>query len=176
MTTTVSQLQSELADREAIRECLFRYARGVDRLDEDLLRTAYWPDAVDNHLMFKGSIDEFITWAFPLMRAMDRNQHIIGNILITLDGSKAAVESYFYGIQRVKVSGVARDTVASGRYLDRFERRRDEWRIAERIVVTDWFREYADSADWTNGPFGVADAARGAPFPEDQSYAWLGLR
>jgi hypothetical protein len=176
MTITVSQLQSELADREAIRDCLFRYARGVDRLDADLLRTAYWPDAFDNHLMFKGNVEEFIAWGFPLMRAMDRNQHIIGNILIRLDGATAAVESYFYGIQRGKVAGVMRDTVASGRYLDRFERRQGEWRIKERIVITDWFREYPDSADWSAGPFGMADAPTGALHPEDASYTWLGLR
>jgi hypothetical protein len=107
---------------------------------------------------------------------MDCNQHVIGNILIKLDGLTAAVESYFYGIQRGKVKGVVRDTVASGRYLDRFERRQGEWRIKERIVVTDWFREYPDSADWTAGPFGMPDAPRGAFYPEDSSYTWLRLR
>jgi hypothetical protein len=35
-----------------------------------------------------------------------------------------------------------RDTIGSGRFLDRFERRGDEWRIARRLVVVDWFREY----------------------------------
>jgi hypothetical protein len=47
MITTVSQLRNVLADREAIRDCLFRYARAIGRLDEDLLRSAYWPVAVD---------------------------------------------------------------------------------------------------------------------------------
>jgi hypothetical protein len=175
MITTVSQLKNELADREAIRDCLFRYARAIDRLDEDLLRSAYWPDAIDTHLAFSGTVEEFIAWAFPMMRAMDRNLHIIGNILIRLDGSKAAVETYFYGIQRAGISGVMRDTVAAGRYLDRFERRGEEWRVAERLVMTDWFREYPDSADWSGGPFGMPQAARGAPWPQDQSYTWLKL-
>ena len=35
MTTPTSQILNELADREAIKECLYRYSRGVDRLDAD---------------------------------------------------------------------------------------------------------------------------------------------
>ena len=31
MSLTVSQVQAEMADREAIRDCIYRYARGVDR-------------------------------------------------------------------------------------------------------------------------------------------------
>ncbi len=176
MTPTVAQLSNELADREAIRDCLCRYARAIDRLDADLLRSAYWPDAIDTHLMFTGTIEEFIAWAFPMMRTMDRNVHMLGNILIRMDGAKAEVESYFYGIQRAANAGVVRDTLAAGRYLDRFERRGSEWRIAARLVMTDWFREYPDSADWTAGPFGVVNADRGALAPEDKSYTWLGLR
>ena len=38
MRWTVSQFRDELADREAIRHCLLRYARGVDRIDEDCRR------------------------------------------------------------------------------------------------------------------------------------------
>jgi hypothetical protein len=55
MTTPTSRIALELADREAIRECLYRYCRGVDRLDADMIRSAYWPDCVDNHLEFTGA-------------------------------------------------------------------------------------------------------------------------
>ena len=49
MTLPVAQLVAELADREAIRDCLYRYCRGVDRCDEQMLRSAYWEDAYDDH-------------------------------------------------------------------------------------------------------------------------------
>lgn len=39
----------ELLDREAIRDCLARYCRGVDRLDRALLLSTYWPGAEDDH-------------------------------------------------------------------------------------------------------------------------------
>ena len=43
MTTPVSKIANELADREAIRECLYRYCRGVDRLDAKMVRSAIGP-------------------------------------------------------------------------------------------------------------------------------------
>ena len=55
MVPEVSQLLAELADREAIRDCLHRYCRGVDRCDEDMLRSAYWEDAHDDHVVFAGT-------------------------------------------------------------------------------------------------------------------------
>ena len=175
MVRTVSQLQAELADREGIRDCLFRYSRAIDRCDMQLLRGVYWPDAIDTHLAFKGNVEELIKWAEPKLRGMAQNMHLIGNILIELNGAMAIVESYFWSVCTV-TDGATRDTVASGRYLDRFERRHDEWRIAARLVVTDWFREYPDSADWAVGPFGMPSAERGVPYPQDKSYTWLGLR
>jgi len=159
-----------LEDREAIRDCLYRYARGMDRCDEEMLRSAYWEDAVDNHLAFAGTREQLIAWALPIVRGMDQGQHIIGNILIRIDGDLADAESYFYGFHRIPgPDGIARDAVGSGRYLDRFEKRNDEWRILKRVVVTDWFREYQDSADWSKGFMGM-QIDPGRRRPEDLSY------
>jgi ketosteroid isomerase-like protein len=174
MTTSVTRILEELADREAIRECLYRYARGVDRLDADMVRSAYWPDAIDTHLDFKGNAEQFIAWAFPIMRTMDQTMHMVGNILMTIRGDRADVESYFHGYHRLTKEGRKIDIVGSGRYLDRFERRSSEWRIAERLVMTDWFREYPDSADWNKGPFGQR-IDLGGRYPEDPSYSVLTL-
>jgi hypothetical protein len=176
MSTSLKQIREELADREAIRECLYRYSRGVDRLDADMLRSAYWPDAIDTHLEFKGNVEQFIAWAFPIMQGMDQTMHMIGNILITIRGSRADVESYFYGYHRIAMpDGRNVDVIGSGRYLDRFERRGDEWRIAERLVMTDWFREYPDSADWRKGLLGQRVDC-GGRYPDDPSYSLLELR
>lgn len=174
MIRTVSQIREEWADREAIRDCLFRYSRAIDRCDMALLATAYWPGAVDHHSGFTGTIEEFIAWAEPRLRAIPHSVHMLGNILIRIDGETARVESYFWSVN-VLAEGDVREALVSGRYLDRFERRGDEWRIAERMVVHDWFRESADTGDWSKGPFGWPDLALGAAAPDDSSYSWLGL-
>ena len=175
MTTPTSRILIELADREAIRECLCRYSRGVDRLDADMVRSAYWPDCVDNHLQFTGNSEEFIAWAFPIMGTMDQTMHMIGNILMRIEGDGADVESYFHGYHRLNTpDGRKLDVIGAGRYIDRFERRADEWRIAERLVQTDWFREYPDSTDWEAGMMGMK-IELGGRFPDDPNYRRLRL-
>ena len=173
MTTSVTRIMAELTNREAIRECLYRYARGVDRLDADMVRSAYWPDCDDQHLDFRGNAEEFIAWAFPLMREMDQTMHMIGNVLIAMNGELATVESYFYGYHRVTIAGIKQDVIGAGRYIDRFEQRGDEWRIAARLVLTDWFRHYPESADWSAGLLGM-QVAMGGRSPDDPSYAIAG--
>jgi hypothetical protein len=166
----VPQFLGELADREAIRDCLYRYSRGADRCDEEMLRSAYWADAFDDHAIFSGSREELIAWVIPTLRAMDQTMHMISNILIRLDGDHADVESYFYGYHRIPDGRSFRDAVSSGRYVDRFERRDAEWRILRRQVVVDWFREYPDSGDWEKGPHGQR-VKPGGRYPTDISYS-----
>lgn len=176
MTTKVSQVLLELADREAIKECLYRYARGADRLDADMVRSAYWPDVVDTHLDFTGNCEEFIDWSFAAMGTMDQTQHLIGNVIVRIDGAFADVESYFWGFHRINGPDASKfDVMAGGRYVDRMEKRDDEWRIIERLVVTDWFRQSPDSADWSNGMLGMM-IEPGGRFPEDESYKRISLK
>ena len=60
---TISEIRDEMVDREAIRDCLFRYSHAIDRYQLDILRTVYWPDAIDDHSGFKGNPEGFIAWA-----------------------------------------------------------------------------------------------------------------
>ena len=58
LSETVKALQAEvrhLRDRMEVRDVSIRLARGDDRLDKDILFTAYAEDAVDDHLGFCGS-------------------------------------------------------------------------------------------------------------------------
>jgi hypothetical protein len=174
MTTTVTQIREEMADREAIRDCLYRYCRGIDRMDGEVLASAYWPGAMDYHTGFTGTVEQFVEWALPRLAAMEQNMHMIGNILIRLDGNAARVESYLWSVS-VLPGENPRQVMVCGRYLDRFEKRNDEWRIAERLVVHDWFEEKPATADWAVGPFSMPDLLRGTKAPEDASVSWLEL-
>lgn len=163
----------ELLDREAIRDCLYRYCRGIDRADEAALRSAYWPDATDRHGPYSGSAQGFIAWAMKALEASERNVHVIGNILIELKGSVAAVESYFTALQRMPdKSGRMAETFLAGRYVDRFEKRGGEWRVAARTVVYDWMRELGTPSGTEAERFGPRMPQGGAK-PSDPIYALL---
>jgi hypothetical protein len=137
--STPAPLQA-LLDREAIRDCLFRYCRGIDRADESALRSAYWEDASDCHGAWNGSAQGFIAQALQRLRQGGRRVHQVNNIAIELHGDAAAVESSFFALQ-APADAPAKRTLLCGRYLDRFERRGDAWRIAARTVVYDWIEE-----------------------------------
>jgi hypothetical protein len=177
MSTTISRLREEWADREAIRDCLLSYVRGIDRGDEAMLRSAYWPDATDDHAgLFSGSAADYIDQAVQNTGSRCPTAHFVTNEFIRLNGDQAAVESYVYAIHSgMEYAGAERDIIVAARYIDRFERRDDQWRIAARSVAIDWFREYDDTADWKIGPFGLGNASRGGSKPKDASYSLFGL-
>jgi hypothetical protein len=126
----------ELKDRQEILDCLARYCRGMDRFDADLVRSAYHPDAVDDHGPFSGSVEGLIAHVFAADgKRYVRTQHILGNHSVELAGDTAWAETYWMFL------GVRADApadVGAGRYVDRFERRDGRWAIAHRVSVTDY--------------------------------------
>jgi len=141
--TTDAELRervTRLEDRGEIRECMMRYARGMDRRDRKLLRSAYHDGAVDDHVGFIGAVDDFIDWAFAYHSTQTRYQHYLLNHSVELNGDEAHAETYylFVGTDRVPANHV---TVSGGRYVDRLERRDGRWAIAVRVCVVEWNAE-----------------------------------
>jgi SnoaL-like domain len=168
-----TQMQS-LLDREAIRDTLMRYCRGIDRADEESLRSAYWPDASDCHGAYQGSAQGFIDWALPVLRRGGFRSHIIGNILIEIHGRQAAVESSFIALQApMTKAGVHTETFLCGRYADRFEERNGQWRIAERTVIYDWIEERPRSELNDAATLFGARLPIGTNWPQDAVYSLL---
>lgn len=146
----------ELIARERIRTCLLRYCRAIDRVDEDLLRSVYWPEAVDNHGSFNGPAAEFIPICIKGLEGMNQTMHMLGNMLIEVAGTSAVCETYFLALHRYPGTGAGpRETHLAGRYLDRMERRGEEWRILHRDVVYDFVFEEANPADWAARAFNL---------------------
>ena len=143
-------LLQELIDREAIRDCLLRGALGNDLQDVELWKSAYWPDAHEDHAWYQGNAHAFIDETVPmLLETMDEAWHQIGNMMIHVEGERARAQTYYFGYCRLKGDDAGpRDLFAGGRYVDRLEKRRGEWRIAERFTKSDWSRRFPDSADW----------------------------
>ena len=163
-----------LLDREAIRDCIYRYCRGIDRADEAALRSSYWPDAHDRHGAYVGPAEGFIEMAKGVFKTNPRNIHQVSNILIEMQGpNQAAVETYFTALQRAPDrGGVERQVLLCGRYCDRFEKRGDEWRVADRTVVYDWVEEQTPPEKTETDRFGARQPI-GTNSPNDPLYALL---
>ncbi|MEL7107863.1 MAG: nuclear transport factor 2 family protein [Pseudomonadota bacterium] len=160
----------DLLNREAIRDCLYRYCRGIDRADEAALRSAYWPDGTDNHGPYQGSASGFVDWALNALKYAERNIHQIHNILIEFKPGGAAVESYFSAFQRQPdAKGVMQELEMKGRYVDWFEQRDGEWRIRNRTVVFDWVETSPPPAGSEEDRFGALTPI-GRNHPDDPIY------
>jgi hypothetical protein len=127
----------DLVDRAEILDCLNRYARGMDRHDRDLVRSAYHDNAVDVHGSLAFEVEDFIDWAFAYHERQLHHQHYISNVTIEVRGDVAHSECYYLFVARYADRGIPL-TVAGGRYVDRLERRKGNWAIATRVCTAEW--------------------------------------
>lgn len=130
----------ELLDKEEIRQAMYAYARGTDRCHRELIVDAYHEDAWDDHGNFRGGRELVADTIVGRGATAPTSMHHLGNMLIELLGDVANVETYFMASQVLERDGRSFTRMRAGRYLDRFERRDGQWRIARRQVVDDWSR------------------------------------
>ncbi len=159
-----------LLDKQAITEVLYRYCRGVDRHDRAALVSVYWPEAIDDHVAYVGDAAGYIEFSMNFMPGI-RTSHVLSNILIEFDTAGAArVESYYRAYHDLPAEDGARnDWILGGRYLDRFERRGDEWRILHRVLAVDFQQSMPATAVWNQGVL-AALKTRGEHHPNDPLY------
>lgn len=156
----------ELLEHQAIRQCLSRLARGEDRRDAELIRSCWWPNANFDYGVYRGSFDEYLAWVVPGSDAISNTLHFLGQSHFQSDGERWRVETYALSYHRVAMGDGSgeddeRDTCIGGRYLDLFERRDGQWRIAERTMLYDWSQDWGKAADWSQGIMGY-------PFGDDR--------
>jgi hypothetical protein len=136
-----------LLDLKAIEAVVLRYCRGVDRLDMDLVRSAYHPGGVDHHTGFSGPIEDFIVWVEPKLRSFAGTMHILGNHFCELAGDTAVAETYGQAVHWGDPSDDAGRNFTSGfRYVDHMTRRDGRWAIQERWAVREFTHSNAGRA------------------------------
>ena len=128
-----------------IRQVLCTYARGVDRTDLDARLSIYHPEGTDEHgTFFSGPGSDFA----QLVQDNSEGETVVGqhhmtNVYIEFDDEdNAKVESYYLAFHPYEKDGEEKLGIMAGRYLDHFQRRDGAWRIASRVVMTDFTREH----------------------------------
>lgn len=140
-----------VVDKSEIADTLYRFARGLDRIDETLLRSIFHHDATLDlgPGVFQGTSNDYIHWVIGVMNQVRSSHHLIGNIMPTLEGDVALVESYCHAHFRMDKPTGREDVFIGSRFLDRFERKpagpSGVWKIMHRKQVIDWVRTEAVS-------------------------------
>lgn len=150
------QALRELLDKQAIRDVLSRYCRGLDRMDKEMAR-AVWHDRGTAFYdgMFEGTGHGFIDWVWEAHAGMERHSHQITNVMIEVAGDQATSESYVTVALWTlpDAEGRQNELIGRGRYLDRWERRDGRWAIEHRIHLLDMS---------SSAPLDRADVSEGA--------------
>ena len=171
---TESLLQ-EMADEFQLRKLVHTYCRAVDRGDFATLRGLYHHDAVDSHgEISAGSADEFLETleaSRPHLRSM---QHNVTTVNFVIDGNRAEGEIYTIATHMLGAGDRDVDVVVGGRYLDKYEKRDDVWRIVERTIVTDWAHVNDPSTVELSHPI-TRGTLKGSPNVDDPSHQFFSL-
>ena len=144
---TDGQLLRSLADKEEIRDCVYRYSRGIDRF-VPIRCGGHWPDVQAGSAPSRRRTEGFIGWAFPDDAGARPD---LAPYRQYPDPARRRSGDRQIGLR--ELSGGWRSTArnatrpAAAAAADRFERRGSEWRIAKRLVVVDWSRPLPPSAD-----------------------------
>lgn len=167
--TTVGAWEEKLA----LYELVTLYCRAVDRRDYLLLRSLYHPGAIeDRGAIFKGTALEFVGMVERDAVNYELTVHRLFNALFMVDGDSARGEIYAEAYHRTSGDD-AREVIAAGRYLDRYEKRDGRWGIVFRTSTLDRCEMRPLNRD-AYAQF-QAGSLPGLPGPSDPSYAVLGL-
>lgn len=176
---TTEEKVLELWDKQAISEVIIKFARALDRMDGDLMKSTYWPDAIEEHqdpiypdlFHWNDNAHTFVPIAMKGFEALETSQHRISNILIELDGDTAKAEAYVYAYHVAKdEKGVDHEGILGGRHLFNFVKKGDTWKIQHRNTIFDWNRNNKASAVWSEK---FEDKYRGQRDKSDASYDYL---
>ena len=158
------------------------YTRGVDRLDLDMIRSCYHPDASDDHGEYVGGVEGFIEWLGRILPTLEISQHFIGNFLVDVRGDEAFAEMYVHSHTRFRgEDGAAVNRIRCVRFYDRLDRRDGTWLIADRHGVFDWAQTMPITGDMWGSHVRSGDAGSSSGTPgnggsndaADPSAAWV---
>jgi SnoaL-like protein len=143
---TMKPTGEQLLSRVEIHDVLLRYLRGVDRRDMDLVRSAYHLDATQSNPYLSPGEDASARSLVELIEShaggISMSMHFLGNVFFEFANDRlAVVESYVVAYQVHRQENGTEEFVETGfRYLDRFEKRSNEWKIAHRVLPLNFIR------------------------------------
>jgi len=138
--------ETDLNDKLAIRDVLYRYASGVDRRDWALFRTCFedevaidlssWNDAPPTRM----PADEWVGGVRAGIEGFDVTQHLTANHLIDVQGDEARCTSDVQASHLLDGQRV----VLGGWYDTGLRRTPDGWRISASTLHVTWSEGPAD--------------------------------
>lgn len=160
-----ANLIQQTADRLEIMQVLYLYCRSMDRIDHEIGYAIWNEGAVADYgpNIFQGSGRGYIDQCLAQHKQALSHTHQVTNIVIELDGDRAASESYVYSVLRLMLGGKPKQISTWARYLDELSRQNGRWGIDKRVTI----RDLDEISDYTP----MSDDGLGSRDRNDPSYA-----
>ena len=131
---------AEVVAKQEIAHAIATLQRGIDRRAAGLMKSAFHGDADVDYGFFVGPAVDFcdLMSGGPAPAPQHVTMHRPSNVWIKVHGERAISESYVFVYAPRSEPGGEVQALIGGRYLDRHERRNDEWRLSHRTYVLDW--------------------------------------
>ena len=128
----------QLIDRQEIEDCVLRFCRGIDRMDREMVLSAYHEGAKCDHGAFAGDVEEYVDFSMASHRERQHAHNLFSlNHRCEFESADLAhAETYWFMLQQNREAPL--NVVIGGRYLDRFERRDGRWAIAFRRCILEF--------------------------------------
>jgi ketosteroid isomerase-like protein len=138
----VSDDVRDLLDRDALRRLVERYATAVDHRDVEAAASCFLPGGrltVGTEPPIEGRAA--IVGALGRLARYEVTAHLLGHSNHVVDGDRATGESWCRAHHLYDDGGTRRDWVMEIRYLDRYVREDEGWKIEDRHLVVDWLED-----------------------------------
>jgi hypothetical protein len=129
-----------MSDREAIADQIYHYCRAMDRIDHELGYAVWHEDGTADYGpdIFIGTGRGFVDHVCNQHAQTLAHSHQMSNIIIELDGDKAASESAVTATLRIERDGKLFHIQVWSRYIDTWSKRDGRWAIDHRISINDF--------------------------------------
>lgn len=124
MQSDLERRLGEVEDRQKVTDKLYLYCRACDRLDEELMASVFWPDAIATHGAYHGPAEGFWRGALNFLSRIDSALHYAMNPVVVIEGDTAYQEALFMAWHRVAKGPLA----PSDRFLPAPEAHKPEGR------------------------------------------------
>lgn len=146
------QLQ-KLLDRTTIQDVVNQYFRGLDRSDRSMVKACFTSDVVSNYdgrssirssevktqYGIEALMSTLVTFKKHASCEWKITSHFMGNFQIEFTSDNSAITETYAIAHIVLGKELNEPVVMRGlRYLDRWRKFADEWRICERTHTLDW--------------------------------------
>jgi len=159
----------DIADKFAIAELIQAWGDYRDQGKWKELRGTFTPDGTISISWFRGPFEQFVERCRASFGVGDSwSRHHLFTPTIKLAGDRATAETSVIIRVRQKFKGVPVDLTSCSRFLDRLERHKGGWLIAERAAIYE--RDRLDPVEPSPAYEGLFTAGGATRFPEQYRY------